>query len=658
MKKIISLIFFLAFLLTFFIKTYSQDIEALKYDWKDEIKITDVKADTSIQSVILKTKRIQQFVYENNSLVEYVTFHKKIKVLNKSSINKCNKIYIPQNNILKLILIKARVINSDGTVTKLKEDDIKEGVFDDSDVKYKYFALEGIEIGSEVEYLYKIKKEPAYNGYSVVVQDNNIKYNYEFDVIAPPNLIYKFKSYNGLKEFTEDTTVNEEINKWSLKCDTVDAVTEEIFSNYDNDVMRFMYKLDRNLYGKSDIISYGPISNSLYNRIYTLDKKETKIINKLLKEIPIFDNDTEKTVRSIENFIKKNFVFYDYSNKELSLLNSIYLNKAFNKFGAIKLFTNLYKEAGIKHEFVLTNDRYDLNFDKDFDTYLYLEDYLIYFPELDMLLSVANTESRLGFIPYRYIYNYGLFIKEVSVGDFYTGVSKVKFIPANDYQKSGHKTTINVTVDDDFYKSLLEIEQEFTGYYAYYTQTAYDFVKDEEKEEEMSKEFVNISGLDDEISEYKVINKGGVNFGVKPLIVTGKIETDKLIEVAGKKFIFKVGMLIGRQLELYNEKERELDFEFNYAHFLDRTLILNFPKDYKINNLESLKINEQFVLDGDTVFGFVSDYKLINNNSVEVIINEWYKGIRYDKKYFEDYKRVINAAANFNKTSLFLVKEE
>jgi hypothetical protein len=60
--------------------------------------------------------------------------------------------------------------------------------------------------------------------------------------------------------------------------------------------------------------------------------------------------------------------------------------------------------------------------------------------------------------------------------------------------------------------------------------------------------------------------------------------------------------------------------------------------------------------DGDKVpFSFVSDYTE-NGNEVKVKIDEYYKELYAPLHRYEDFRKVINAAADFNKVTLVLIK--
>ena len=141
------------------------------------------------------------------------------------------------------------------------------------------------------------------------------------------------------------------------------------------------------------------------------------------------------------------------------------------------------------------------------------------------------------------------------------------------------------------------------------------------------------------------------------MIASGAITTDKFIENAGEKRLFNVGQLIGEQMELYKEKERNYDMEFQFAHGYLRTITITYPENYEPSNLDQLNYSEIYTEKSDTLFAFISTYKT-DGNKITVSIREWYQGVSYPKSVWEDYRRVVNAAANFNKFNIFFTGKQ
>ena len=141
-----------------------------------------------------------------------------------------------------------------------------------------------------------------------------------------------------------------------------------------------------------------------------------------------------------------------------------------------------------------------------------------------------------------------------------------------------------------------------------------------------------------------------------PLIVKAQFESYTLIEKAGNKIIYKIGDVIAEQKEMYQERERQTDVENNYNRSYYREINFQIPDGYIIKNPEPLDMNYVYERDGEKIYLFISRYEL-NNDKLKIVVDEYYKEIYCDKEYFEEFRKVVNAAADFNKIVLVLEKQ-
>ncbi len=628
------------------------------YTWETSPKLTNTDTDTSNNSVVIFNRNYYEFMYESGILYEYETVHKRIKLITHVGIENNNTVYIPLSEDDKITLEKARVIKNDGSVSELKKDDFKEGFDQESKTKYNYFAFEGIEIGCEIEYLYCVKEYPSLKGTLISVQTTVPDLEYLARYITPNNLRFKFKSFNGCPEAVYDTTETEN-NVWEISSKNIPRLKAEESSALKANRMKYAIKLDRNsATGKKDIYSYGPIASDIYDRIFNkLESKDAKLIAGVVKDIKVDADNEEAKIRQVENYLKTNYIFDESQDPNKSLLAKVVANKAYNEIGSVKLFANIFKNLGIEEEIVLTCDRFEIKFDKDYECYAFLDKYLIYFPKIKMYMMPADNFTRLGFPDNNYINNYGLFIKSVSMGDYSTGLAKIKFIQGAKYTESIDKLTVTADIPTDFSDTKFQITREMSGYDASYYQPYFDFIKDEDKLKEFSEAIIKYIDNQGTIENLTFENKGGNFLGQKPLIAKANLKSDYFFEKAGTKYLFKAGMLIGPQMELYKKDERKLPLEFPYNHGYVRTIVFNIPDGYKVSNLEPFKINELYIRNStDTTMGFTSDYK-VENNKVTVTVLEYYKEYDYTVAEFEDYRRVANASANFNKVVVVFEKK-
>ena len=119
--------------------------------------------------------------------------------------------------------------------------------------------------------------------------------------------------------------------------------------------------------------------------------------------------------------------------------------------------------------------------------------------------------------------------------------------------------------------------------------------------------------------------------------------------------MLQLGEVIGPQTQLYQEKERLFDVENEFNRLYDRNIKIKIPPGYRIKNLEDINMYVAHEKDGETVFLFRSEYRL-EGEVVNVQIDEYYKIIDCELEYFEEFRKVINAAADFNKITLVLEK--
>ncbi len=641
---------------------YGQDLETLEYDWNEKPEIHALSdSDMNELELVLKQKTIIEYNieynYEEPYLYEYYLFHKIIRVNSDDAIESNNKIYIPMDGVTEVVTEKARVITKEGKVITLDKDDIKEAIDEENEESYRYFALEGITKGSEIEFLYLLKQMPNYTGIKYRYQSEIKKLNVEVKVISPSNLIFKGKSYNGFPEMEVDTNY-EERNVIFASIDEIPALKSEMFAAYTSNCMSMLYKLYINTSkGRSPVVSYGNAAETVYGQVYAeLDKATQKKIKKLVKLIGLSPSDSEDDkIRKIEQYLKIQFIVLEGSDRELYEVKSILDNKVCAQKGMVKLYCAIFKDQGIDNQLVLTSNRFSLKFDPDFEAYNFLNEYLIYFPKTKKHLAPTAVLYRYGFVPYSWRDNYGLYIKAITIGDFVSGIGKVKYIDPLPYDASYDDLKVTVNFDGNFSDLTVDVHRTLGGYYAQNYQPIYDYVDDEQKEE-MNESLIKFITEDADIKELEVQNEGTIFFGVEPLIAKGTFVSSNFIEKASDKLLFKVGELIGPQAEMYQEETRKLEVENDFNRVYHREISFNIPDGYEIKNLDVLNIEVLCMKDGKRSAAFLSNYS-IDGDQVNVAVEEYYKDIIYTLEQFEDFRNVINAAADFNKIVLFLEKK-
>ena len=362
----------------------------------------------------------------------------------------------------------------------------------------------------------------------------------------------------------------------------------------------------------------------------------------------------EHNIKTIESYIKTNIYLAEAGNEKLSSLEDILKDKVANERGIIKLYAALFKHIDIPFEFVYTTERDYMFFDKDFEANNFLNDLLFYFPKTKKYLSPTENQSRFGFPPAYLTDTYGLFIKEVAIGDFKSAIGKIEFIEPVKAENTIDKMVLDVKFDkDDLTKININLLRSMTGYYALYIHPYMDLIKPEDKDD-VIESFAKSLDEDVEILDKKVNNEDPKLFGEKPLEFILDFNSSAFVEKAGRKYLFSVGDLIGQQTELYQEKERKLPVDSEFERSYIRSITITIPEGYTVANLDDINISNAYTNDkNEELMSFDSSFTL-EGNKLTIVADEHYRMNHVSTDIYEEYRKVINSAADFNKITLIL----
>jgi hypothetical protein len=651
MKNFFTLAFLLSSTLFF-----AQEYSFKNYDWNEkETKVDIPEKYKNEKEVILERTTKIEFVVTGKTAKQYHLLHEKIYINSDDAIERNNKIYIPFNLNESVLVNKARVILKNGTVINLDKKDIKEDVDQEKGMKYNYFAVNGLEKGAVIEKIYVLQESPEFTGQTIKMQDEYPIANLNFELIYPNYLIFKTKSYNGLSEPIIDEKKIENSTVLSVSEKDIPALdNDENYSNWALQLKLFRYKLDENqLSGGRNLNSFKEFSTGLYERLNpVLDKKQQKSLDDFCATIPKSD-DVQEQIWNIENKIKKTIAYDRYIDSKESLTDVIVTKQA-NQTDILKIYLAVFKNFKIENNMVFTSNRYKIPFDKDFESFENLSELLFYFPSIKKYLTPTEIEYRIPLFPPTNANNNGLFIKEKTFAGVKMGIGEINFI-----EIPGSEIThdiMNITVDftQDIENPLITSNLTFGGYSALSFQPLKDFASAEQYKTVLK----NIAENYTVETEYKTLtteNDGTEYIGKKPFVLNVTFEGKDLTKKAGENYLFSIGETIGKQMEFYQENKRTLPVEIDYPHYYTRNIKILLPKGASVKNLDKFTMDFKTQINGKTEAAFRSKYTK-NGDEVLVENTEFYNIINYPLNQFEDYKAVINAAADFNKIVIIVTK--
>ncbi len=647
-----------AVLLLALVKSALVNGQIIGYTWENE-RSPYLLSDEELAhpAIFLYNYQAYQYVWNeyDENLELYTLSHKIIKVNADDAIEEFNKIYIPTDDVIEILDIQARAISKEGKITVLDKTNIQEIKDEGKEKGFKIFAIEGVERGSEIEYFFSSKNHVNFFGrdyfqYSIPLKEG------VFRLTSPENLIFACKAYNGFPEIKETKVDGAVVQEASVS--DVDQLKLEAFSFYNTNRMRVEFRLAYNQkQERTPLLTWNDAARRIYANIYTFDKAEEKAVKKATRKLKLhkIDDQSEK-ITQVEKFIKNNILLKEGYQEELYDLKSLLANQYGNKTGIVRLYAAFFEALDIKCQVGMTTDRSEIKFDKDFESWNYLVHYLFYFNDLDTYLSPERFEYRYNMIPYYHTNNYALFVKRMEMGIHEAATGELRFIPASDYQQNFDNLDIDIRFASDMEKTNIVLTRKLGGYSGAFIQPVFAYLQ-EDKKRAIVEELVKMSAEDAQFKQVEIVN-GTIESAPldNPFTINASIESSSLIERAENKFLFKFGSIIGPQSELYQEEKREHDIENDFNRKYERQISFEIPDNYQVKNLDDINMEVFYKKENDKIYNFSSNYT-IKDNVVTVSVNEYYKEINCSIDHFEQFRKVINAAADFNKLTLIFEKK-
>jgi hypothetical protein len=623
------------------------------YEWESNRKRTSLStAEQALSELMIKNHTQYDYVLEADEFLMYSTIHRIIFVNNSEAIQKHNRIVISMNNTIDLVELKARSINKDGKVVTFDKNNIKELKEEETGNAYRIFAIEGVELGSEVEYFFIRKMRSSLFQRSFMQMDVPVKMS-SFVLSCPKHLKFDFKSYFGYP--VVKTEAKETVNLYSASMENVPAMKQEDFSVYEANLKRIEFKLAYNTArSQARLYTWDEAAKTFYKLLNTADKADEKALDKFIKSLEDKPSGAlAQRIKNVEKKIKSTIqVNEDRADENLNGIESILKFKIASKQGITKLFVAVFDKLKIPFHTVVTCSRKDVKFDGSFDSWSYLDDYILFFPDTKGYLAPYHQETRYPLVPAQFTGHEGLFIEPLVVGDVKSALASVKEIAPAEYSQNTDNLDVVVTIGEDLTTSQVKISRTFGGYNAGFL-TPYYHLMTPERRLELVEDLTKQTAPDPKIKNWvaKPIEDGPVD----AFLIDVDFESTHFLERAGPRVLFKVGELIGPQVEMYRQDARMTDIENDYNRGYDRIIKINIPQGYTIKNPQDLNFNVVYEDNGAKPFLFESAYTL-EKQLLTVNIKEYYRTLFAPLARYEDYRKVINAAADFNKVTLVLEK--
>ena len=638
---------------------YTEPFQLLNYDWDITSVLSKLSIEESKEQAIFQKYHyaLEYFYDEKGDFKVWELTHHIIKVNSENALKQYNKVFVPLQNGEKLVSLKARSTQLNGKTIEIDLSQIrqiKENGFFTSSTR---FPIEGVQVGSDVEYYYIIERSASLSGHYMYPANVLLK-NVSFELVTPANIFFISKSYNGLPQPKQQSDALGR-NLLSFHSDRVHSSLSKSILGEGN-LMRLHYRFSHVLANeKYADTSWGEIANGLASVVYPLSlKDENRRINSILQELHADKSSVlpqEQKIKAIEDYIKNNIrIDENISHDSYSLLTSLETGMSDN-YGVLRLFGAFFQNAEIDHRLVGTSDKKYFSFDENFPSWDFIHSYLFYFPSLKSYLIPTEISYRYGYIPYSFINNKGIFIKPpVVLGEdliAYSDIRTINFVPSQSHTNTHYR----VSFEDNLSTTKINLKRELTGYAAIDYHAYYYLFDEPEKAvaqrfdirvaEKAIAEHVDITSI-----ENNYYNAQAVRMDLFKL--EGKISSNTLIEQADKTYLFKLGSLLDAHPKSYIQKG---NVEKGYPEDFKTVIEVQIPDGYYVRNFEALKKQIWNVEMGQMIMHFKTE-AVIKDGVLIVEITEFYRDGIQTKEQLAAFERINSVSVNFSNAVVMIQK--
>ena len=634
---------FLRFLLIVLsVNSFSQSY--LNINWDD--KTGDLKTTNHDLQGIFSNHYVEYFNSKfSDEVYIYETHHMKTKI-NKITDDSNNDIFISKINVSEIVDVKSKIINDDTTATYGFEEMKKMIDKSTSSENYNYYKIPGIKEQDIVEVIYTVKRDFNFNGNKIIEESYPILSS-KF-ILIENDFKSNIKIYNSFNSFVEDTLIDGKKSK-IINFKNLDATSNEQYSTPIANKIKVSYQCYENREDVSQTEYWNNLVQNLRELFFpsSINPIAIDLFNEIQKNnISITENEISIS-NKIDEYIKNNFIISDDDDPNLNEISYIFDNKISNDFSIIQVYTNLLKAAKVDYEVAISCNRYFLKFDPELFDPNQLREFVIYLPKSEKYISPNRIEYRVSEAPDDLLGNYGVFIDKNL--DYYFSE-----ITQSDKNFSEIKKKIEISIPKNLKKLKIKENRSFSGYWAIMNRNYVSLSENEETD--FLIDYFTINGLNNK----KVTNYNIKNFDISnnsyntPLRINSTITTTELVEEVNGLVYLKVGKVIGLQSNLFDDNKRINEIEINFPNSYEYQIEVEIPKGYRVSDYSELNKAKEFLSVDGSISAKFNSKATLNNNKINIVINEFYKNLRYDKGRYKEFREVINAAAKFYESTVIL----
>lgn len=679
------------------------------------VQASHAEAADDHAAVVLLDRRWISFEWYKGQLVQLERVQTAVRVQSAKGVERFNKIFLPQAHDDALLGFHAYLRSPEGQIRKAAsiQDVLEVGASAEHD-RFRQCAVQGMRIGDVLVYGYVRRKAvPFFGRFSVQrnIPVQHVDLRLEWPAAA---MDIACASYHGLPEakpgWSSGLIGNGQASRRSLRleCGPLEPAYKARYAPYE----AFLQRLDWRL---KALPLYGMDQQSLSWRgaaermVEALDLRgagtnaeDSLAIAALLTELFGAEPLPQQTPGSpsrhslfvLEQGLKERIGVLPNAAPSDGSLEAMLRQRQAGKAGMLRLFAACFRQLGWRFELVMGASEDAPDLDTAFAQWQALQEFYLFLPDLQQYLAPGQWAYRNGLLPPAWCARPALHAalapgsQDATAFDADTAGldasarslegdalrpmlwtleacrwDTVAELPLEGQYEDLDVDMVLVPASGKTPRHLeAEVTRRFTGLRAAYIRPFLPLM-DAEERAALFKELLAL-GMGKE-AVYAASQSNGSAwdaFQGKAWRVDGRLRMHSLLAPAGERLRINIGACIGPQVALYQQRPRQFPIDADHPHGYRRFLKLAIPEGHRLLGIEDLNMDRVLRSpEGDTLMAFISYARMgqtpFGRQVLEVRVHEFYRNTRYPVRYDTAFRRVINAAADFNKRSVVLVPE-
>ncbi|WP_161596656.1 DUF3857 domain-containing protein [Chitinophaga vietnamensis] len=580
----------------------------------------------------------------------YKTVYKNVRINSKPAADSLTQLVLELEQTEALRGFRVRAIMPDGNVMNYDNQTRSLRLKDDrTAIVVSNLALQP---GCELEYEINLKSQFDYAG-SEYIQSAIPCVEATFRAVAPKDLIFSFKSVNGLPDVTESISGNNHV--YDLSVHNIPAIENSELAYTLPRLRRIDYALHSFVEGRDTTkVTWKQFGEEAYVPYVAVSKAEYKALEKEMSRLSFAQRrmPMAQLVYQVENFVKTNFTVDNPDEVyEPGDIIATLRTKRTDKIGYTRLMNAIYYMLNVPVQMLFTSARDTLPLDSQLVNRSLAKNVLLYFPTLGQALAPTETAIRFPCYPPMWINTLALRARDTLIGQESKVITDFIRTPLPTYTNSN--ITLEATLSS-FKDRSWQLVQSFGGYPAANIREALKGNSSTERRNALLNLLLPMEPGDRRVTGVTMKNEAYNPFTDEPFVLNSTLTTPNLVLEQGNQLYIKIGSLLGGSNTVATAMPPAgTPAQIGFPFYQEKKLHIEIPAGYKVMNKADFSAD---ISSKSNALGYKMRCEE-SGNQLHIYLIEWYRNTDFNDAEKPAFEAMMKRIKHIQQQGIILEKK-